>query len=590
MVLGLAVLGLALVAAPVFAANTVTINEVLSEGVTGSELFIPTFVSSGDPNGIGGTWTAGGIYIPYLGVMTPCAAAIGTTNTLQGCARWGQAAIEGWANGFYYDPRFGTPFIPPSGDHHRTGYRMLMQPSFSGGQWLSGFAPLNQRFPYFPQVGNAGPGGDIGLALADASAELGVNGIMQFADSHGDPFTTGKFPRYWAHERQAWVDNLMVKYTAGANGTGAEFTQSLRSSVGFSRNATEVRWRAMNNLDGSFSDPATASGNSNGCGATGWCEFYVTEDASGNHLWVVKGADANTDTADGTPVEITQSTRLDSIQALNTGGKVLTVKTLNDLEKLPTLIEDRLAQSSATDLDMEPATLISQFRVYSGPNVHSEEGADPYSWVICGSRGAAYGEDDCTVPGGAFDAEGNFFAIVYNSNNQGNLGDSVLKRFGRDLNPARLVGDPEQDTGVYVVCTTVAGTTVSSGITWNNSTCESQAGADGTYGTADDGTIYYKEALENGLRGWIRETNSHTFSFLGADNDGTHDGISPANFGLTQLVQQATEGFLMSCLNCSPHSLPAVVETIFYNVDWPAVPNVLEVTHPPTNGSFTVIP
>jgi len=587
MVLGLAVLGLALVAAPVFAANLVTINEVASEGVTGSKLFVPTFVSSGDPTGIGGTFTGSGIYIPYLGSMTPCAAAIGTTNTLQGCARWGQASIEAWASGFYYDPRFGTPFIPPSGDHHRTGYRMLMQPSFSGGQWLSGFAPLNQRFPFFPEVGNAGPGGDVGLALADASAESGLNGILAFADAHGEPLTTGKFPRYWAHERAAWVDTLMVKYTAGANGTGPEFTQSIRSSVGFSRNSDEVRWRAMNNLDGSFS--ATAGSNSDGCGGP-WCEFYTTTDASGTHLWVVKGADGNTDTADGTPVEVTQSTRLDTMAALTNGGKVLKVVTLNDLEKLPTLIEDRLAQSSATDLDMEPQTLVQQFRVYSGPNVHSEEGADPYTWVICGSRGGAYGEDDCTVSGGAIDGDGRFFAIVFNSNNQGNLGDSALKRFGRDLNPIRLSGDPEQDTGVYVACSTVAGTTVNNGITWNNSTCESQPGADGMYGTADDGTIYYKEALENGLRGWIRETNSHTFSFLGADNDGTHDGISPANFGLTELVEQATEGFLMSCLNCSPHDIPAVVETIFYNIDWPAVPNVLEVTHPPTNGSFTVIP
>jgi hypothetical protein len=353
----------------------------------------------------------------------------------------------------------------------------------------------------------------------------------------------------------------------------------------------------MNNLDGSFS--AAPGQNSDGCGSTNWCEFYVTNDASGNHLWVVKGADANTDTADvptgtGNGVfEITQSTRLDTIGGLAAGvnqGKVLKQVTLNDLEKLPTLVEDRLAQSSATDLDMEPATLISQFRVYSGPNVHSEEGADPYSWVICGSRTAAYGEDNCKVNGGAIDGNGRFFAIVFNSNNQGNLGDSVLKRYGRDLNPIRLTGDPDQSTGVYVACSNTAGTTLNNGITYINSTCESQPGLDGLYGTADDGTIYYKEALENGLRGWIRETNSHTFSFLGADNDGTHNGISPANFGLTQLVEQATEGFLMSCLNCSPHDIPFVVETVSYDVSWPAVPNVLEVTHPPTSGLFTIIP
>jgi hypothetical protein len=412
------------------------------------------------------------------------------------------------------------------------------------------------------------------------------------ADAHGEPLTTGKFPRYWPHERAAWVDTLMVKYTAGSNGNNPEFTQSIRSSVGFSRNAENVRWRAMSNLDGAFS--LDSGGTSDGCGG-GWCEFYVTEDASGTHLFVSKGTDGNTDTVEAAD-EITESTRLDTIGAYSNGGYVLKTVTLNDLEKLPTLVEDRLAQSSNTDPNMEPQTLVSQFRVYSGPNVHSEEGADPYAWVICGTRTATYGEANCqaTGPGiGAIDAGGRQFAIVYNSNSPGELGDSVLKRFGKDLNPARLneLGGTSQDTGVYVACgATSGGTVLNNGIVWNVSTCNSDPGTDGMYGTSDDGTIYYREAIENGLRGWIRETNGHSFSFLGADDDGIHDGISPANFGLTQLVEQATEGFLMSCLNCSPHSLPAVVETIFYNVDWPAVPNVLEVTHPPTNGSFTVIP
>ena len=314
----------------------------------------------------------------------------------------------------------------------------------------------------------------------------------------------------------------------------------------------------------------------------------------------MKNADANTDTDEtsgesgDTPIEITESTRLDTVGALSNGGKVLKTVKLNDLEKLPSLIEDRLAQSSNTDPNFEPMTLISQFRVYSGPNVHSEEGADPYSWVICGSRGPDYGEAECGTYGGAIDASGATFAIVYNAHNQNNnLGDSVLARFGRDLNPARSNalgnaitsvdpnGDPDQSNGVYVQCSTAGP---------GGGNCVSDPGSDGMYGTFDDGTIYYREAIENGLRGWIRETNSHTFSFLGADDDGTHNGISPANFGLTQLVEQATEGFLMSCLNCSPHSLPAVVETVNYTVDWPAVPNVLGVNHPPDSGTFSIIP
>jgi hypothetical protein len=586
-VLGLAILGLVLVAGPVFAANLFTVNETSSTGVTGSKLFVPTFISSGDSTGIGGTFTTGGIFIPYLGTMTPCAAAIGTTNTVIGCSRWGTASIQAWATGLYFDPRFGTPFIPPSGDHHRTGYRMLMQPSFSGGQWLSGFAPLGPRFPFFPSLGQAGPGGDVGLALADASAQSGLNGILLLADAHGETLTSGKFPRYWPHAREAWVDTIVVKYTAGGTtGQGASFAQNLRSQVGFSREATKVRWRAMNNMDGEFSldqDGLTTTQNrSNGCNGD-WCEFYVTEDSSGTHLWVVKGADGNTDTVEGTPVEITQSTRLNTKDALFNGGYVLKNVGLNDLEKLPALIDQRLSQSDTAG----PAqTLMSQFRVYSGPNVHNEEGADPYAWVICGTRGANYGEHLCDNAGGAIDSPGgNEIAIVF-SNVPNILGASVLQRMGRDLNPALIGaaspgpgGDPTQVTGAYVACGTAG------------AGCVSNPGPDGFYGSVDDGTIFYLEAQENGLRGWVRDSNKHTFSFLGADDDGTHNGISPANFGLTQLVEQATEGFLLSCLGCNPHRLPLSPETITYTFDWPGVPVLASPGHAPVGSTvFTVAP
>jgi len=591
-VLGLVVLGLVLVAGPVFAANLFTVNETASTGITGSKLFVPTFISSGDSTGIGGTWTTGGIFIPYLGTMTPCAAAIGTTNTVQGCARWGTASIQAWATGLYFDPRFGTPFIPPSGDHHRTGYRMLMQPSFSGGQWLSGFAPLGPRFPFFPSLGQSGAGGDVGLALANASQESGLNSILELADAHGEPLTTGKFPRYWPHAREAWVDTIVVKYTAG--GTGAlNFSQNLRSQVGFSREATKVRWRAMNNMDGEFSldqDGLTTTVNaSNGCNGGDWCEFYVTTDGAGNvHLFVVKNADGNTDTPDGTPIEITQSTRLNTKDGIFNGGLVLKNVGLSNLEKLPILIDDRLSQTD-DDPSGEPMTLMSQFRVYSGPNVHSEEGKDPYAWVICGTRGANYGEHLCDNVGGAIDApvvgvNHNEMAIVYNSNFPGLLGDSVLRRYGRDLNPnlsgsASPGGDPNQITALYIACGA------------GGAGCVSNPGLDGFYGSVDDGTIYYLEAQENGLRGWVRDSNKHTFGFLGADDDGTHNSISPANFGLTQLVEQATEGFLLSCLGCNPHSLPLSPETITYTFDWPGVPPIANPGHGPVGTTvFTVAP
>src|SRR5574341_1265461 len=624
-VLGLAVLALALIATPAMAINLFTVNDSIGEGVSGSKLFVPTFISAGDSTGIGGTFTTGGIYIPYLGTMVPCDAPIDGPG-INGCARWGEASIVAWANGVYYDPRFGTPFIPPSGDHHRTGYRLLMQPSFSGGQWNSGFASLAERFPFFPEIGQPGAGGDIGLALADASQLSGVVGILAFLDGHGEPLTTGKFPRYWPHERQAWTDTLMVKYTAGGGATavlgadGSSLEQSLRTGGVFARNATLVRWRAMSNVDGHFAmdqdGSASTQNNSDGCGGP-WCEFYVTEDASGTHLFVAKGADGNTDTADGTVFEITQSTRINTMNALG-NGEVLQTVTLNDIEKLPFVVDDRLAQNlwnvdwddagttvTTDDInDVFQQQLISQFQVFSGPNFHSEEGADPYAWIICGTRGHEYGENNCLAASnagtGAIDGDGHIFAIVYYPGGGYTLGENPITRFGRDLNPLRvgntlypdglvdnLDPDTTQDVAAFVEChatqTTIHPT----------SDCVSDPGADAMYGTSDDGTIYYRESVENGLRGWMREANSHAHSFLGADTDGTHDGASPANFGLTQLLQQRDSelGYLLSCLNCSPNDPPTGQDTVTYNFQWPGLPGVIGVTHPPVgNPALPVLP
>jgi hypothetical protein len=627
MVLGLAVLGLALIATPAMAINLFTINDSTGEGVSGSKLFIPAFIVSTDSAGIMGTAASpSGIYIPYMGTMAPCdSTADNLVSGPTGCARWGEASIVAWANGVYYDPRFGTPFIPPSGDHHRTGYRLLMQPSFSGGQWASGFASLAERFPFFPEVGQPGAGGDIGLALANATQQAGLVGILAFLDGHGEPLTTGKFPRSWPHERAAWTDTLMVKYTAGGGATpvlgadGSSLEQSLRTGGGFARNATMIRWRAMSNMDGAFSldqdGSASTENNSNGCGGP-WCEFYVTEDASGTHLYVAKGADGNTDTADGSVFEITESTRINTMAALTNGGEVLFNAPLNDIEKLPFVVDDRLAQNlwnvDFDDLgntdpgddinDVFQQQLISQFQVFSGPNFHSEEGADPYAWVICGDRGHEFGEEDCTnAGGGAIDADGHIFAIVYTPQNGGaTLGETPIERFGLDLNPRRvgntlypsgvtdsLAADTTQDVASYVECHTTQ-TTIHP-----TSTCVSNPGADGMYGTSDDGTIYYREAIENGLRGWIRETNGHAFSFLGADTDGNHDGISPGNFGLTQLLQQRDSelGYLMSCINCSPHDPPSGQDTVTYNFQWPGLPEIVGVAHPPTsNPELPVLP
>lgn len=380
----------------------------------------------------------------------------------------------------------------------------------------------------------------------------------------------------------------------------------------------------MSNLDGH----SGSGGNSDGCDADGtgplpgaWCEFYTTVNATTGYvaLYVVKSADGNTETEDSGAVEITQSNRTDTMAALG-NGYVVTMKTLNNLEKLPTLIDDRLAQVD-NDLDglsvtnesfgaggglgpapgAEPGqVLLSQIQIVSGPNVHSEEGADPYAWAICGNRGMPYGEMNCVEESnegkGAIDADGHVFAIVYVPNNTTELGEGVLSRFGRDLNPRRVgntlypsgatdtlspdSGPNGQDVNAFVECTTGTATPP-----WTANTCESDPGDDLMYGTADDGTIYFKEAIENGLRGWIRETNGHAFSFLGADFDST-DNKDP-NFGLTQLMEQNIEGFLMSCLGCNPHTLPSNIEDVWYQFDWPGNFNINDFPHPP-DGRTTI--
>ncbi|MBI3607033.1 MAG: Ig-like domain-containing protein [Nitrospirae bacterium] len=86
----------------------------------------------------------------------------------------------------------------------------------------------------------------------------------------------------------------------------------------------------------------------------------------------------------------------------------------------------------------------------------------------------------------------------------------------------------------------------------------------------------------------IAET--YTWSFTTRAVPDTVLGPASPSFGLTEMLQQVTEGFLLSCLNCSPHSLPAVVETVVYSIDWPAAPDPLAVSHPPTGGTFTVVP
>jgi hypothetical protein len=56
----------------------------------------------------------------------------------------------------------------------------------------------------------------------------------------------------------------------------------------------------------------------------------------------------------------------------------------------------------------------------------------------------------------------------------------------------------------------------------------------------------------------------------------------------TFLYQQAVEGFVSSCLNCSPHLVPLQQESVNYDFTWPGIPSIASIPHPPA--SATTLP
>jgi hypothetical protein len=105
-----------------------------------------------------------------------------------GCHAFAEEVLDAWLNGEWFDPRGGTEFIPPSGDHHRAGWRLMMQSHFSAGKWLTGFAPLASVFPFYPQVGSVGAG------------ETPVGVFELCADADGADITGGPLPTSFSTE------------------------------------------------------------------------------------------------------------------------------------------------------------------------------------------------------------------------------------------------------------------------------------------------------------------------------------------------------------------------------------------------------
>jgi hypothetical protein len=273
---------------------------------------------------------------------------------------------------------------------------------------------------------------------------------------------------------------------------------------------------------------------------------------------------------------------------------------------------------------------------------------------MCGSRGEAFAEDGCNGGGGGldstvpiekgFDGIGNddgicdpaefaaggcsaaTVAIVKPKGFNVLGGLDVFRRYGSDLRPTTGTdcngSDPDPAIcgaeGVVVFCDpTVTGAATTDGDGFVHDNCTSNPGGDGVYGTGDDGTIYYREALENGLRSFTRENRAHAFSFINGigvnhpdlcgelttvdidtDGNGTKEtqgvttpcGDSPST-GTRQVMYQNIQdlGATLSCFNCSALSQHTVPSHGFdtYTFKWTPLPGVhIPEDHPNTNGTI----
>jgi hypothetical protein len=233
--------------------------------------------------------------------------------------------------------------------------------------------------------------------------------------------------------------------------------------------------------------------------------------------------------------------------------------------------------------DQADQSLRYQIQIVSGPNFHAEEGSDPYTWVICGSRTGGRGEHDCDTGTSDIIGETNRYAF------RGGAVYDQSERFGADGrfftadDGAGTDGTTGTSDDTLVICNGVNAATTEgvSGTPRWGADCDSNPGPDLVYGTEDDGLIYYAEAIEDGFRSGTRENRAFAFSFI------------DAQASLRQLMTQSVEGFLASCLNCNS---PAGEHATFaapgpLNYDW-AFPGTLATQpddHPPgPSGSIPV--
>jgi hypothetical protein len=578
--------------------DVMTINQTASLGTNGTK-FIPAWVKTDCDT------------VPINGLAV-------STSATAGCHGFAEEVTNAWLEGGYWDPRGGTEFMPPSGDHHRAGWRLMMQAHFSAGAWLAGFAPIATTFPFYPDLSQgagpgetpvgtyelcadtdgAGPGTansvngagaidtdtypidgvndtgggdpalDAAIAACRAQARRAGAMLLEFVDHHGEPLTPGRFPRYIPHERQAWVSTIVTKYTASpqnnvdtdadqiSDDTGARISQVFRSQHSFVSDRA-VTWFSM-------SDESAG-----GCPG-GWCQWFW--DPATGTLLKLTSADPNA------PVAITAAaflgagaTTVNTVNVIDEYTDMAVTKTMNNIEKAPSEIYQVIGQwvqlaGTPGVTNGENQAFWQEFWGLSGPNFQSEEGVDPYTWVLCGADGSSPAKTDCTVAGGAIDApNGRTMAITQ-------FGLDAINRYGGDLRPDSSLdqgcvqGDEPAGTCNDTACT-VAGSAcdmglntaivqcVAGGDTDNDpltSDCESDEGTVNAFGNDPNEILYYREAVENVQRGFIRENAAHSFSFI--NGAGVNNGFPGSGLQTTlrQAVAQNIDslGFLMSCMNC----------------------------------------
>jgi hypothetical protein len=102
------------------------------------------------------------------------------------------------------------------------------------------------------------------------------------------------------------------------------------------------------------------------------------------------------------------------------------------------------------------------------------------------------------------------------------------------------------DAGIYtatVVCYTGGDTDGDA----RTSDCLSDS-TNGVYGDGDDGMIYYKEVVEEGLRGFLRHNRTIAFSFANGSGGGHNGNLSGTMRQI--MAQNLADGMTLSCLNC----------------------------------------